>query len=560
MNSVNEASQVVLCTGNMERSLFQSLIFLNGIRESIADGGNSETIQELPAATALENKFNKELNQFERALDSLKLIVGNDTEFSENVGALIKSYGVYKNIAREWLQLGPQDFEKANLMFINSIEPYFRNNIIPEVTEVRKFVLALQQKESQKLENSLAKVVLINYAATAVSVLLAILLAVYIYKSIANPLAKVSASAKELGEGKLDKRINIKSKGEIGELADAFNAMAEGLERETVSKAYVDNIIESIREALFVTDKEGRLTKVNTAAGKLLGYAPQNLLNKKLTEFYSDSGTQEKPKNAKDSFEFSLIHKDGTAIPVLFSQAKLTDNLGKWVGTVSVASNIAEQKFQEKEMRETLKEKEVMLAEIHHRVKNNLAVISGLLQLQAFSAENTDVQKALNDSQLRIHTMALIHEMLYQSQSLAYIKYDAYVSDLLETISDMYTSEDSNIRLDIAVDPILLSINKAIPCSLLINELIVNSFKHAFTKQKEGIISIEMKQENGQITLHVADNGNGFSKEQFSQDDTLGATLIHTLCDQLEADFSILDRPANSGSAFKVTFENQQTA
>lgn len=559
IDSVNEASEVVISTGKMERSLYQSLIFLNGVRESKTSKNKYESIQELPAAAALEAKFDEELNKFEQALDSLKLIVGENSGFLRKASTLTKSYDVYKSISAQWLQLGAEDFEKANLMFINSIEPYFRNNIIPEVTELRKIVLALEKEQGQKLEESLEKVILINYAATVISVLLALLLAVYIYRSIANPLAEVSASAKKLGEGKLNKRIQINSKGEIGELADAFNNMAEGLQKETVSKAYVDNIIESIREALFVTDKEGRLTKVNSAASSLLGYTPQQLLNMKLSDFYPHPKAQEKQADPEKSFEYSLMHKNGTVIPVLFSEAKLSDNQGEWVGSVSVASNITAQKSQEKEMRETLKEKEVMLAEIHHRVKNNLAVISGLLQLQAFSAENTDVQKALSDSQLRIHTMALIHEMLYQSQSLAYIKYDTYVNELLETISDMYADEQKHIRLKVAVEPMHLSINKAIPCSLLINELVVNSFKHAFANQKEGVISIDMKQTGELITLRVSDDGNGFSEEQFNKADTLGATLIRTLCDQLKADFSILDRTGKEGSAFKVTFIHQGT-
>ncbi len=559
IDSVNEASEVVMCTARMERSLFQSLIFLNAIRESKAVESSYESIQELPAAVALEEKFNNELVEFESALDSLKLIVGGHSGFLRKAGTLSASYHVYKSISRQWLQLGGEDFEKANLMFINSIEPYFRNNIIPEVTELRKIVLAIEKEQSQKLEESLEKVILINYAATAISVLLALLLAVYIYRSIANPLVAVSESAKQLGEGKLDKRIQIDSKGEIGELADAFNTMAEGLQKKTVSKAYVDNIIESIREALFVMDKTGRLTKVNSAASELLGYTPKQLLSMKLEDLYADLGSEEAQPDTEKSFEFSLVHKDKTEIPVLFSQAKLTDNQGQWVGTVSVASNITEQKYQEKEIRTALKEKEVMLAEIHHRVKNNLAVISGLLQLQAFSAENPNVVKALNDSQLRIHSMALIHEMLYQSKSLAYIKYDTYVNELLETIRDMYADEQKNIRLEVAVEPIHLSINKAIPCSLLINELVVNSYKHAFDNQKEGVISIEMKQVGELITLRVSDNGDGFSEEEFNNTETLGATLIRTLSDQLKADFSIKESSSKEGSVFKVTFAHQST-
>ncbi|MEQ9036120.1 MAG: histidine kinase dimerization/phosphoacceptor domain -containing protein [Gracilimonas sp.] len=561
LRSVNEASEVVIYTGEMERSLFQSLIFLNGIREALVVEKNYDTVQELPAVVELISQFERELEQFETSFSKLETLLIQDQRLPEDVSELLMSYEVYKSIAFQWLDLGEENFSQANIMFINSIEPYFRNNIIPEITQLRSFVLSIQEQRNVQLSNSLQRAELINYIATLSSVLLAIVLAVYIYRSIANPLAKMSITAKKLGEGKLDERIEVTSKDEIGELAQAFNSMAAGLQKKTVSKAYVDNIIESIQEALFVTDNNGTLIRVNSAAADLMGYKVDEMTNRPIQDFYNMDGMKtEYEQNRKDkkSFEFALIHKDKHLLPVLFSEAELMDTQGNKVGTVSVASDISERKLQEEEIRTSLKEKEVMLAEIHHRVKNNLAVISGLLQLQSYSAKNVEVEKALSDSQMRIQSIALVHEMLYESESLAYIAYDKYVNDLLQAISSMHMNGQKNIELSADVEPISLSINQAIPCSLLINELIVNAFKHAFQGQQNGKINVNMTQADDKITMLISDNGQGFDVENFTDSDSLGSTLIRTLAGQLEGDFEILESSKKNGSIFKIEFIREQ--
>jgi PAS domain S-box-containing protein len=383
-------------------------------------------------------------------------------------------------------------------------------------------------------------------------------LAVYIYRSISNPLEEVSRTAKKLGEGNLDERIDYKTKDEIGDLAEAFNTMASRLQKSTVSKAYLDNIIESIQEALFVADTDGVLVRANTAAAKLTGYTKDEMLNKPLTHFYNftEMGEVYDQKRKNDHwFEFSLIHKNSRTIPVLFSEAELLDNNGTKVGSVAVASDITERKNAERQIRASLKEKEVMLAEIHHRVKNNLAVISGLLQLQSFNAKNTDVQDALTDSQVRIQSIALVHEMLYESESLAYIKYDKYINDLLQAISSMHMSEDKSIEITTNVQPIALSINQAIPFSLLITELIVNAYKHAFNGEKTGKIQLDVQMDGDIVNMVLKDDGHGVDINEFNNSDSLGATLIKTLSSQLKADFQIVDNSNVRGSKFQVRFE-----
>lgn len=560
LNTVNDASSVVMHTGELERSLYQSLIFLNGIREAYQIESTYSTVQELPSVVDLTEKFETELSSFEEAFTKLEVLINEKEQLPQDLTDLFKSYTVYRSIAREWLELGAENSDQANLMFITSIEPYFRNNIIPEISKTRRYALDVQEVRNQSLNQSLKEASLVNYIATALSVLFALVLAVYIYRSISGPLEKVSRSAKKLGEGNLDERINHRTKDEIGELAKAFNTMAESLQRSTVSKAYLDNIIESIQEALFVADSDGKLVRTNTAAAKLTGYSNEEMLNKPLTHLYnvSEMGTVYEQKRKSDhSFEFSLKHKNSRTIPVLFSEAELVDNSGTKVGSVAVASDITERKQAERRIRESLKEKEVMLAEIHHRVKNNLAVVSGLLQLQSFNAKNSDVQNALADSQLRIQSIALVHEMLYENESLAYIKYDKYISDLMEAISNMLLRDDRVIKIETKIDPLALSINQAIPFSLLITEIVVNAFKHAFSGKKEGKIVVEVKMEGDLVRMNITDDGQGVDIHEFNNSDSLGATLIKTLSSQLNAEFKILERVQDSGSVFQVTFERK---
>ena len=554
---LNEASSVVIFTGEMESDLYQSLISLNAIRESKRTERDLETLQELPPLNELEENFEQALHEFEHAFLKLESVLGQDRKLPENVDKLLKSYEVYKSISREWLKLEAEDFEQANLMFITSIEPYFRNNIIPHISGLRTFVLKMQEERNQELNQSLERAGLANTIATIISIVMAVVLAVYIYRSIANPLTELNLAVTKLGEGNLDERIEVNSKDELGELAGAFNKMAESLEQKTVSKEYVDNIIESIHEAIFVSDTEGKLTRFNSAATNLLGYNSDEMLNKPLNEFMDLEALETKVTEPEVSYEFSLVSKNAKKVPVLYSEANLLDTQGHRVGTVSVASDISRQKQMEEDLRASLREKEVMLAEIHHRVKNNLAVISGLLQLQSYSAGDEEVKKALTDSQLRIQSIALVHEMLYENESLAYIQYDNYIIDLLQAISSMYITEDQEIQLISDVEPIKLTINQAIPCSLLLNELVVNSFKHAFKDAESGSITVRLRQIGKNIEMSISDTATDFDEEKFNSTETLGATLIKTLANQLKGNFEILPDKDGMKSRFKVTFQKE---
>src|SRR6476646_798682 len=208
----------------------------------------------------------------------------------------------------------------------------------------------------------------------------------------------------------------------------------------------------------------------------------------------------------------------------------------------------------EEQLKLSLKEKEVLLKEIHHRVKNNLQVISSVLRLQSDYVRDEKILALFNDSQNRIRSMALIHEKLYQSSNLLKINFDEYIHDLTDNLIRSYVAFSSSATLTTNAVGIWLNIDTAIPCGLIINELVSNSLKHAFfeTSQENEIqISITSAEEN-QFTLIVQDNGIGFPEDiVFLNTESFGLELVCIFTEQLDGTIE-LDR--SNGTTFIITF------
>ncbi|MGD0235794.1 MAG: histidine kinase dimerization/phosphoacceptor domain -containing protein [Syntrophorhabdales bacterium] len=207
----------------------------------------------------------------------------------------------------------------------------------------------------------------------------------------------------------------------------------------------------------------------------------------------------------------------------------------------------------EEKIRASLKEKEVLLKEIHHRVKNNLQIVSSLLYMQAAKTEHPGAVLALKESRARIKSMALIHERLYQSPNLASVDMGGYTRSLVSDLQHFYRTEESSVRLTVKIDDMPLGITEAIPCGLIINELVSNGLKHAFPKGGEGEITIQMqKQDTNRIVLIVSDSGIGFPKDvDIRNSPSLGLTLVNSLVEQLDGTIE-LDR--RGGTTFTIRF------
>lgn len=215
--------------------------------------------------------------------------------------------------------------------------------------------------------------------------------------------------------------------------------------------------------------------------------------------------------------------------------------------------DITNRKDREKEIFEGLKEREVLLQEIHHRVKNNLALVSGMLELQTFSIDNKEVIGILNDSQSRIRSIALLHEQLYDSESFSKINLQTNFSKLINYIQSA-VGQDDRITINLNIDDILLNINQAVPLTLITNELLTNCYKHAFKEQKEGYIDIRITKANDILSFQLRDSGSGFPKDfDLSKTDTLGFTLVKTLNSQLNGKLDYTSNP--NGTTFFLKFD-----
>jgi PAS domain S-box-containing protein len=311
-------------------------------------------------------------------------------------------------------------------------------------------------------------------------------------------------------------------------------------------------IIGSMSDVVVVLDDENRIVDLNPVAEHLIGHAASEALGQPLEQMWPDwSGQIELPCNgAKVSKEVMLGQGAGQRIyDVRISP--LVDWRGRLVSQVVVLRDITERKWVEEEIKTSLEEKEVLLKEIHHRVKNNLQVISSLLYLQSKNIKDEQALEMFQDSQNRVRSMSLVHERLYQSQDLARVDFAEYVRNLANHLFRSYGVNTNIIQLKINVDEVFLGVDMAIPCGLIINELVSNSLKHAFPEGRVGKIHIELcADDESQFTLMVSDNGVGFPENLgFRDTGSLGLQLVNTLVDQLEGAIE-LDR--RSGTAFKI--------
>lgn len=249
---------------------------------------------------------------------------------------------------------------------------------------------------------------------------------------------------------------------------------------------------------------------------------------------------------------YRLKHVNGSIIWVeTLSRYTFNSKSNFLVEIQSTTRDITERKEILDKLEQSVQEKSVLLQEVHHRVKNNLAVISGLLQIQQFSVEDEETFKILDNSISRIKTMALIHEKLYESNSLSHIEFKGYIENLVQTIVSTLDIENK-ISIEIECDSFLLNVNQAVPCGLILNETISNSLEHAFVGRNSGSIKVLLKEEGNKVKVTIKDNGIGLPKD-LSQNNikSMGLTIVNTLITQLE---SSLNFESKNGTTFSFSF------
>ncbi len=335
---------------------------------------------------------------------------------------------------------------------------------------------------------------------------------------------------------------------------------AQGALRE--SEEDLQAIFDSVGDGIALIDATGKVIKINKRIVEIGGYNEDEIVGKRIALLKMFPP----PSLAKTLYSFTKLisgqycppfdieayTKAGEKLDVEL-RGSLLRKRGRVVGMVGVMRDVTERRRAEEQIKASLREKEVLLKEIHHRVKNNLQVISSLLYLQSKDVEDNRTLKMFQDSENRVRSMALVHERLYQSQDLARIDFAEYARNLANYLFRSYGINTNVIQPKISVDDVFLGVDTAIPCGLIINELVSNSLKHAFPDGRAGEIRIELRAgDEGQFTLMISDNGVGFPAGlDFRDGGSLGLQLVNALVDQLEGTAE-LDR--RGGTAFKIAF------
>jgi len=314
---------------------------------------------------------------------------------------------------------------------------------------------------------------------------------------------------------------------------------------------------------IVMLDDDHRIKNINSHFEKIFGYSLPEIKNKKGDELLAPDNLKNEAYNITEKtmdgapmqVESVRIHKNGQKIPVLIASVPVEIE-NEIIAVFGIYIDLSERRKVEEKLEKQLKEKKVLLAEIHHRVKNNLAVISGLLELQKESTEHEEAYQKMQDSQARIQSMSLIHEQLYQMEFYASLEFDKYVKSLANTIASSNREDDTEIDLIYDTEPVELNIDQAITCGLFLNELLTNAFKHAFIGRDAGIVSISIhKQDEQQVIIEVKDNGIGLPEDfKMDQKNSLGFSLIKTLTQQLSGDLEVSE---DEGSCFTLSFEKE---
>ncbi len=308
-------------------------------------------------------------------------------------------------------------------------------------------------------------------------------------------------------------------------------------------------------------DGNGLVIRINDTELSWLQYSREEVIGRmKINELLTPESLERfnelfpvfKKKGILIDIELTFVRKDGSSFPAKVNASAIFDESGNYLMSRTIIIDITEQKKLDAAIVKSLREKEILLKEIHHRVKNNLQVISSLLYMQARGLDDTHMIEIFNESQNRIRSLALIHEKLYQSDNLDHIDYGTYIKKIIDYLFQSYKISRNDVSVNLSISSIFLDIDKAVPCSLLINEMLSNSLKHAFPPGYKGIITIGMSLDENVYLLKYSDNGIGLPDDQsLERRNSLGFQLIKGLAGQLGGTLQII---RDQGTVYILTF------
>lgn len=342
-------------------------------------------------------------------------------------------------------------------------------------------------------------------------------------------------------------------------LAICRNVTSQVLTEEALreSQERLRATLESINDAIIIIDPELNVTWANRSASNSIGY----LVGQKC---YSSASGASEPctdcpaiRSLKEEKSYHTVEEmtgpDGLTRTFFVNTAPMYDKWGSVVGVVKSLKDISEMKRSEKLLRESLAEKEILLKEVHHQVKNNLQAISGLISMQSNFSSDLWTKKVLQDSQNRILSIALIYERLYLRDDLKRIDFGEYVHCLVNQLARIFRAEEKGIEFDVLYDEMSLNVETAVPCGLIITELVSNSLKHAFPDNGGGRIKLQLKRKGiDQFVIAMDDNGIGIGDEfEISTNNSLGLNLVRSYVEFLSGTIEV---SLKDGAHFKITF------
>ncbi|HME44002.1 MAG TPA: PAS domain S-box protein [Syntrophorhabdales bacterium] len=338
-------------------------------------------------------------------------------------------------------------------------------------------------------------------------------------------------------------------------------------ERKWAEQAWLESekkyrhVVDTVLEGIWVLDADGSTTFVSDRMAQMLKYGPEEMMGKRFFLFIGVKNAEKAGQRwercrqgIKEEYEAEFMCKDGQPINTRVSSAPMIDDTGTFHGSMFSVADISHRKEAEEKIKASLQEKEVYLREIHHRVKNNLQVVSSLLYLQSKNVNDPRTLEILLESLERVRTIALIHEQLYKSADLAHVNFRDYLNSLTTNLFQTYGIQGEAVKLKLEINErVSLTPDKAIPCGLIVNELVSNALRHAFVGHGKGTIHVELRQnDDGTTSLIVGDDGIGLPPHvDFRHTSSLGLQLVNTLVNQLGA---TVELTLKKGTVFTVIF------
>jgi PAS domain S-box-containing protein len=342
-----------------------------------------------------------------------------------------------------------------------------------------------------------------------------------------------------------------------------ISTISRDITESTRAETKLRRFVAAAPDAIVIVDGAGKIVSANSQTERVFGYSSMEILGKSVDllvpkrlrgaheKHRAEYARQPKVRPMGSGRELLGLRKDGTEFPVEISLAPI--EVEEIILVAAAIRDITERKILDTRLRESLEEKDILLREIHHRVKNNLQVIASLLDLQSATVASDEARHGFEESQRRIHSIALVHELLYKSKDLQRIDFREYLSGLVARLVSSYGLRPENVTVSVSAPDLPLDVDTAVPCGLIVNELVSNSLKHAFPKGRRGSLEVSVHRRGQKdLVLSVRDDGVGMRGDlNGEQPRSLGLQIVRSLTKQLRGTVEVA---SDDGTTVSLTF------